>query len=233
MANTSSEIEAISLLDEPVRRRLFDWLADVRRPVGRDEAAAAMAISRALAAFHLDRMAAAGLLDVEYRRLSGRTGPGAGRPAKLYRRSNVELQVSLPLRRYVVPGAILASALETSGETMPPESVARAAGDYGRDLGRRARRAAGSRPGRAPLHAALLDELRAQGYAPKVRESGEVRLESCPFHDLAASHRDLVCGLNLALVRGVLTGLGIDDMASRLDPQPGACCVALDPRGGT
>src|SRR5690348_17436989 len=93
-------IEAVALLEEPKRRQLYDVVAASPSPVGRDEAAAAAGISRELAAFHLDRMAAAGLLATEYRRLGNRRGPGAGRPAKLYRRADREISVSLPARDY-------------------------------------------------------------------------------------------------------------------------------------
>src|SRR5205814_1271853 len=57
-----SQIEAISLLEEPLRRRLYDYVRDRHSAVGRDEAAGACGISRGLAAFHLDRLAEAGIL---------------------------------------------------------------------------------------------------------------------------------------------------------------------------
>src|SRR2546427_12939786 len=77
-------IAAFASLADPTRRRLY--LFAVGRPdgVGRDEAAAGAGISRALAAFHLDRLIADGLLVAEYRLLNGRTGPGAGRHAQIY-----------------------------------------------------------------------------------------------------------------------------------------------------
>src|SRR6187401_444958 len=109
------DIEAIALLDEPVRRRLYEWLIAQSGSVSRDEAAAGVKISRALAAFHLDRLAADGLLEVEFARRSGRTGPGAGRPAKLYRRAEREITVSLPERRYAAAAAMMADALEEAG----------------------------------------------------------------------------------------------------------------------
>src|SRR5438105_14446775 len=92
----SQDIERVALLDEPARRRLYDFVSGRNAPVGRDEAAAATGMSRGLAAFHLDRLAEAGLLDVEFRRLTGRTGPGAGRPAKLYARAGRRVSVNLP-----------------------------------------------------------------------------------------------------------------------------------------
>ncbi len=65
----------MSLLDEPARHRLYDWVVAQARPVGREEAAKAAKITRSLATFHLDRLAEAGLLEAGYRRLSGKVGP--------------------------------------------------------------------------------------------------------------------------------------------------------------
>src|SRR5687768_5651826 len=82
-----NDLGALSLLDEPARRRLYDWVAAQARPVGREEAAKAVKITRALAAFHLNRLAEGGLLETGYRRLTGKVGPGAGRPARVYWRA--------------------------------------------------------------------------------------------------------------------------------------------------
>src|SRR5436189_6162126 len=105
-------VGAIALLDEPRRRALYELVTSRRDPMGRDEAAATLGIGRELAAFHLDRLAEAGLLDVEYRRLGGKTGPGAGRPAKLYRRSKSEGAVSLPARDYERAVGAFAEAID-------------------------------------------------------------------------------------------------------------------------
>src|SRR3954471_10756756 len=85
-AADSADVAAVALLDEPVRRRLYDWVVAQGHPVGREEAARALGIKRPLAAFHLDRLTEAGLLDAGYERLTGRMGPGAGRPARVYTR---------------------------------------------------------------------------------------------------------------------------------------------------
>jgi predicted ArsR family transcriptional regulator len=78
--------------------------------VSRDEAAAGVGVPRHRAKFHLDKLVGDGLLEAEYRRRSGRRGPGAGRPAKLYRASG-ELAVMLPGRRYELAGQLMARAI--------------------------------------------------------------------------------------------------------------------------
>jgi predicted ArsR family transcriptional regulator len=227
MPTDPTDIEAIALLDEPVRRALYRWVVGTGRAVSRDEAAAATDVSRALAAFHLDRLVREGLLVAEYRRLSGRTGPGAGRPAKLYRRAPREFTVSLPDRRYEIPAQLFATAIEQVVGAVPPEPVRSAARDLGQAAGAAARTRAGPRPGRRRLRLALLEELDERGYEPRETASGEIRLGNCPFHALVDDHRDLVCGMNLALADGLLAGLGDDRAQARLDPQPGQCCVAI------
>jgi predicted ArsR family transcriptional regulator len=222
-------IEAIALLQEPARRALYEWVASAGRAVSRDEAAASVGVSRALAAFHLDRLVREGLLEVEYRRLTGRSGPGAGRPAKLYRRSGREVAVSLPDRRYQISAEVFATAIERMAGSVPPEPLQLAARDVGAAVGKAARRRAGPRPGRRRLREALLVALAEGGYEPRETASGEIRFGNCPFRSLVEDHRDLVCGTNLALAQGMLTGLGDDRATARLDPQPGLCCVAIAP----
>src|ERR1700745_3761288 len=85
-----TEISVIAVLDDPVRRRLYDYVSSQGDGVSRSEAAQATGIGRTLAAFHLDRLATAGLVEVIFARPAGRSGPGAGRPAKLYRRTAAE-----------------------------------------------------------------------------------------------------------------------------------------------
>ena len=221
---TEKGIDDLAVLADPVRRRLYLHVLQQPDAVGRDAAAAAVQISRSLAAFHLDRLVEAGLLDTEFRRLGERTGPGAGRTSKLYRRSTRELMATLPERRYQVAAELFADALSAPPAT--PESVADGAESYGRELGREARRRAGRRAGARRRLQALESVLRDAGYVPFVRD-GEVRLLNCPFHELAQRHRQLTCGMNLALLRGMLGGAELPPDAARLDPEPGLCCVAI------
>src|SRR3954451_8500088 len=140
--SATDQIHAIARLDDPVRRSLYDLVTSHSEAVGRDEAAAGAGVSRALAAFHLDRLVEDGLLTAEFRRRSGRTGPGAGRPAKLYRRAPGTIAVSLPARDYAFAAAVLADGAEREGE-VPPASVRAAAHDADVAIGTAAATAAG------------------------------------------------------------------------------------------
>ena len=100
-------IAGLASLAEPQRLALYRFVVTCDDAVSKDEAAAAMGWRRTVAAFHLDRLVADGLLTAEFRRLTGRQGPGAGRPAKLYRRAEGELSVSLPARQYDLAARLL------------------------------------------------------------------------------------------------------------------------------
>jgi predicted ArsR family transcriptional regulator len=194
--------------------------------VSRDQAAAGAGLPRHTAKFHLDKLVADGLLDTEYRRLSGRRGPGAGRPTKLYRRSSRQLAVTLPPRHYDLAGQILAGAVEDAARDGGPvlEAVHRAAADAGRRLGAEQRRRAGASAA-MPLDD-LAGVLGAHGYEPRVH-GDQVLLANCPFHALAREHTALVCGMNLHLITAMLDELGRPDVQARLDPAPDRCCVTL------
>ena len=214
-----TEISVIAVLDDPVRRRLYEYVTGQDHAVSRSEAAQAAGIQRTLAAFHLDRLAEAGLVDVTFRRPAGRAGPGAGRPAKLYRRTAAEHQVSVPPRDYRGAAELLAEVVDVTGAE--PE-LQRSARTRGAAAGRAARRDAP----REPDSDLVTGTLSAQGYQP-YRDGAEVRLRNCPFHVLASRYPPLICGMNLALVEGLLEGAAVTTLAARLDPRPEECCVVL------
>jgi len=221
-------IAGVASLAEPQRRALYRFVVERGDAVSKDEAAAAMGVARSVAAFHLDRLVADGLLTTEFRRLTGRQGPGAGRPAKLYRRAKGDLSVSLPARQYGLAAGLLAAAVSDATNTGTPvgESLSRVATERGRALGERARAEAGTRPSRRALLDAALAVLEAQGYEPR-RHGSEVVLANCPFHALAEEQRDLVCGMNHDLLCGVADAVGDDVVSARLEPSEGNCCVRL------
>jgi len=214
-----SEISVVAVLDDPVRRRLYEYVALQPRGVSRNEAAQAVGIQRTLAAFHLDRLAEAGLVSVSFRRPDGRTGPGAGRPAKLYQRATTEHQVSVPPRDYRRAAELLAEVVDVTGAE---PQLQRSARSRGAAAGRAARRQA---PGEADREL-VVRELADQGYQP-YRDGCDIRLRNCPFHVLADRYPPLICGMNLALLEGLLTGAAVTTLEARLDPRPGDCCTVL------
>jgi len=213
-------VAAVASIQDPLRRSLFDFVARSAEAVGRDDAAAALGIARGTAAFHLDRLVEAGVLVAEFKRRSGRSGPGAGRPAKLYRPATAEILVSIPERHYDLVGDLLASAIEEADRSGEParEALARVATEYGRRAG------AG-----AESFQAVLESI---GYEPRPDPDGGTVLANCPFHRLATSHTALVCQANLGLLRGAAEGANDREHEITLDPGEGRCCVRLRPRAG-
>lgn len=225
MDQFAEQVAGIGALVEPARRALYLYVVAQPDAVSREQAAQAVDLPVHSAKFHLDRLVAQGLLDVEYRRLSGRGGPGAGRPSKLYRRSSVEVTVSLPERRYDLAGEVLASAVERSMRSGVPvaDAVREVAGEQGRGIAAARLDDGAGRP--AGLEG-LADVLGDHGYEPRMDEA-EICLANCPFDRLAAQHVELVCGMNLALIDGVIDGLGLEGVEADLAPQPGFCCVRV------
>jgi predicted ArsR family transcriptional regulator len=220
----SDQISGVSLLADPVRRRLYEVVAASPDAVGRAEAAHAADVPAHTAKFHLDKLVEEGLLTTEFRRLTGRSGPGAGRPAKLYRRSDRQVDLTLPRRQYELAGHLLATAVEIAAEGGVPvlDAVRRTAHDAGRRLD------AGPRPAEGDDLDTVAGALQGYGYEPR-RDGDRVLLANCPFDRLAAEHRTLVCTMNLALVEGVVEQLRCDGACARLDPAEGRCCVTLTP----
>ena len=221
-----AQISAIAALDEPTRRSLYDYVMRQSAPVSRDDATAALELPRATAAFHLDRLVDEGLLEAVYQRRTGRTGPGAGRPAKLYQRSAHHVAVSLPPRRYDLAGRLLAGALEHAercGDS-PRAILDQRAYQLGRELADTARSATGDRD----TQDTALQALQAHGFEPR-RQGDEITLANCPFHALAQEYTDLVCGMNLRLLDGLLDGLAPTGLTTHAHPDPAHCCVRLRP----
>jgi len=213
MTTEDAALEAVGALGDPVRRALYRFVAAATGDTGRDAAAESVGVSRSLAAFHLDKLVEAGLLEVSFRRLSGRTGPGAGRPAKVYRRAGEEHSVALPPRSYDAVSRILAEVVDRAGLDRELQAAARA---EGMALG-----------ARSAADVDLVEALRSRGYEPFLDET-TLRLRNCPFHALSREFPPLVCGMNLALLQGLLDGLpGDPSWEAVLEPRPELCCVAL------
>jgi predicted ArsR family transcriptional regulator len=208
-------LQALSSLGDATRRRVYEHVARQPGPVSRDQVAAEAGIGRTLAAYHLDRLAAEGLVTVAFERRSGRTGPGAGRPAKVYTRAEDEIAVSVPPRDYHLAARLLADAAadDTSGDTR--RALSAAAVRLGREIAVEA-------PG-----APLVSLLQQRGYEPVADDDGVVRLRNCPFHAVAQRRPEIVCEMNLALIEGLVDGLDTPGFSATLEPGAGRCCVAL------
>ena len=217
----------IAALADPVRRALYFYVAQSPGAVSRDQAARNVRIARPLAAFHLDKLVEQGLLEASYRRLTKRRGPGAGRPAKVYRRANLQVDVSLPPREYELAARLFAGALDAGPPAETRARVRRTARAFGAGLGREARRRTGSRSSRKTLLRQLRVVLQEHGYEPLPASDGAIRLHNCPFHALARDYRHLMCDMNQTLLAGVVRGLRLAGCTAVFDPQPGMCCVAL------
>jgi len=233
------DLASLSSLDDPLRRRLYEVVTSRPGPVSRDEAAAAAGIGRALAVYHLDKLVESGLLTASYQRPPGRRGPGAGRPAKVYARSDREFAVTVPPREYELAARLLVQAVEADPSARSRAVLAKAARRLGTELGSAFRPspagrdageqdageqdAAGPEAGERDVKGVLTQ----QGYEPCDGADGVIRLRNCPFHQLTEQHREVVCGMNLALVEGLVEGLGADGLRPVLDPQPGHCCVVI------
>lgn len=227
---TEDRIAAFSSLADATRRRLYLYVIAQPEGVGREEAAEAVSISRGLAAFHLDRLIDDGLLVADYRRLTGRSGPGAGRPAKIYRRSERELSVSIPQRNHELLARLFAQAMSSTESEAPLDALIEAAREFGASLGVEARRQAGSRAGRDRLLEGAAAVLRENGFEPRAEAKACLVLGNCPFSPLAGEYMDLVCRANLALMQGLAAGLRIKGVEAVPEPKPGRCCVAFERR---
>lgn len=215
-------VSKLGALADPVRRALYRFVSEQPDAVSRDQAATGVEVPRHTAKFHLDRLVDEGLLVTEFRRLTGRTGPGAGRPAKLYRRSAKEVAVSLPNRRYDLAGQVLADAVERSLGGLPmTEALTEAAHNAARIVVD----ATASPPTSGELDR-VADVLREFGYEPRVEK--DLVLTNCPFDRLATDHRDLICGMNVEFVASVCTLLGCSGVNARREDDPDGCCVRVD-----
>ena len=228
------DLASLSSLDDPLRRRLYEVVTSQPGPVSRDEAASAAGIGRALAVYHLDKLVESGLLTASYQRPPGRRGPGAGRPAKVYARSDREFAVTVPPREYELAARLLVQAVEADPSARSRAVLAKAARRLGTELGSAFRpspagRDAGEQDAAGPEAGErdVKGVLTQQGYEPCDGADGVIRLRNCPFHQLTEQHREVVCGMNLALVEGLVEGLGADGLRPVLDPQPGHCCVVI------
>ena len=223
-----SEISSIAALGDPIRRSLYSFVVDQTEPVSRDMAASGVAIARHVAKFHLDKLEEEGLLEAEYRRPTGKTGPGAGRPTKYYRRSPREISVSLPERHYDLAARLLAQAIITSqtGDLLVSAALEKSAASFGQIMAQEVQGKLDGGSGKTNVAEAISEVLSDHGYEPR-KEEGRLVLANCPFHSLAQEYTALICGINHNLLNALIDELPAAFTAN-LEPAPGRCCVTLN-----
>lgn len=214
-ANLTVRLESVAALGDPVRRDVYQALQRSGDALTRNRLAELTGIAASTLLFHLEKLVDAGLLTVEFRKLGERSGPGSGRPAKLYRLAQAEVAASIPDRRYDLAAELMAAAIDTSirDNTAIEQALTQTAYDAGHRLGVEA----GSMEG-------VLD---GTGYEPYPDGEGGFLLHNCPFHRLSRSHAEVVCGLNGALLTGALEGSGDAEHAVTPDPDGPYCCARI------
>ncbi len=225
--DAGTSLERLLALGDSTRRDLYFFVVGRGTWVSRKEAAEALELRPGLVAHHLDRLVDDGLLEIQYRRLTGRSGPGAGRPAKLYRRTDATFELTLPPRNPRLVNQLLIEAVGRLGRRADP--VRRALVDVAREAGvaagRRAAESASTRDGGR----VFTDLLGTMGYAPHGSD-GELSLANCPYEPVAEQDRQTVCSMNLALVEGAAAGVGLRPATCSLRPPVGGgCCVHVAP----
>jgi predicted ArsR family transcriptional regulator len=220
-------IKAVAALDDGLRHGMYEFIRTARQPVTRELAAEAVGISRKLAAFHLDKLVAAGLLRSHSEPVGGLRK--VGRNPKVYEPTHADIRISIPERRHdVLAGVLIEAILNEGGDETARQSAMRAARERGQRVAATEREQL--RPGRLGAERALtLSEglLKRHGYQPERVSPTRVCLRNCPFHPLAEQAPDLVCGLNHAFLTGFLTGLDARAVEAVLEPRAGECCVEL------
>jgi predicted ArsR family transcriptional regulator len=216
-----ASLATAAVLVDDVRRRIFGAVRRARRPLTRDEAAASARVSRALAAFHLDKLVEAGLL----RAHSRPSGAGrVGRRPKVYEAGPAEVHLDVPGRQHALLAGMLVEALaDGAAGADARRAAAEAARRRGAELGR-----SGS-PAPAPGLAEVAAALERLGFEPFEAAPGTLRMGNCPFQPVAARAPEVVCGLNLALVEGLLAGMEARGLHAVLAPRAGGCCVEVGP----
>jgi predicted ArsR family transcriptional regulator len=208
-------------LADPIRRALYHFVAHQPGAVSRDQAAAGLDIPRHTAKFHLDKLVDEGLLVPEFKRLSGRTGPGAGRPAKLYRRVRKEVNVTLPRRRYDLAGHVLADTLERVQAGTPLDQAIQDAADNAANIV-----VESWPPTESSDEERMTDLLARLGYEPRPESDG-IGLSNCPFQQLSDDHTDVIGPINRQFIEAVGRRLDCTDVHPTSVDRGTGCCVAL------
>lgn len=213
--NADQSLRAVASLGDPVRKRLFQLVRDSAHALSRDDCAATLGLPKSTIRAQLDRLVEEKLLAVQFRKIGERTGPGSGRPTKLYTAVQSEVSASVPPRHYDLAAGLLAAAVQRSIDH--GSDIAQSLAQVAFEEGYRRGAAAGN------IHRLLADT----GYSPEPDGVGGTIMGNCPFDRLAKDHNQVVCSLNGALLGGALAGCADTDHALEPDAEISHCCARL------
>lgn len=183
---------AISALQDPTRRRiLLDFFVHLSEWTV-DDVAKAVGVHRTVAHRHLERLVALGYLAVGQRR--GKSG----KPAKLYRLTGQQIELSYPIRRFARLAGVLAEGLRAHGK----QGVQTA-----REAGRRYGATLVSKP--ADSTQAMLEELAPLGAEYIISNHDRVLAQNCIFREACAVAEEIVCELHAGLLEGAFQQAGL------------------------
>jgi predicted ArsR family transcriptional regulator len=216
-----------SALGDPTRRAVFIAAREAAGPVTSADIAELFLIHPNVARHHLDKLAADGYLDVTRRRQTGRSGPGAGRPAKCYTASGKGIDLHFPSRRQDLLVELLVRIIERTSST----DIAAIAESVGREYGEELAEEIGS-PGNAEYTTAVTAVARAMtglGFQMSADPgAGRLTTSSCPFGDAAAGHPEVLCSLDRGIVSGLFEGMN-QPCAPILHPDLDEACITEVP----
>jgi predicted ArsR family transcriptional regulator len=207
-------LDRLAAAGDPQLRRILLYARSRREPFGASEAAASLEVHPTVARSRLDQLVEAGFLAVTLERRGGRRGPGAGRPAKVYRVAPDLEGVEFPDRRYAeLIGLLL--------EKIPVRGRDQALREAGADFGRRLAGAAGLRPSRRVSTGLerLCDALGSLGFQVSVhsltRDQAVLTTPTCPLRPLVIQQpaaREIDRGMWAGLVERAVPRVSADSV---------------------
>ncbi len=210
-----AQIERLAVaLGDPTRRRVFFMVREADDAVSKDRVAEEVGIDRRLAGFHLDKLVDQGFLTADFKRRTGKSGPGAGRPAKHYRLAADESAVMLPERHYDLLASLLLKAAADESGASRQDILERIGYDFGFEVGLTEVAAGRTRPGEDGVNAVeqVVRLLSRYGFAAQNEGDGTIRACACPFEELAFDDPERICGLDRSIWKGMLAAF--DDGAT-------------------
>lgn len=230
-------MDALQAVGAPELREALVFVRRSEGPVSADDLAATQGVHRNVARRRLDRLTEAGLLLSRSERLTGRSGPGAGRPAKVYVPAPETRAIEFPARHHDdLVGALL--------DVLPDRSRSARLRDAGARFGARLLDATGVTPlaDRRRGLERLCRALGALGFTTRVEsidaEKAVLVSPACPLRPLVVARpevaeldRAMWCGL----VAGAVAGIRAEDVTCEtrdcLDDHA-SCTIVLRHRHG-